>query len=90
MVDGDAVIRWPKDEIPDDCILYLRVNKANRDRGGDLIPRAFLPQPIGADGLSTNWGKYAGAIASRFEVRNILHPKTGERRALARASVANR
>ncbi|HUP59279.1 MAG TPA: hypothetical protein VNA69_02540 [Thermoanaerobaculia bacterium] len=47
-------VRWPKEAIPDDDILYMRVH-LNNLRDGELQPGVFQDRE---GSMSTNWQKY--------------------------------
>lgn len=58
-VADEITLPWEKESIPDDAILYMRVHKNNIDSNGEPIPGAFRNHPTRADGMSTDWNKYA-------------------------------
>ena len=57
---------WPKEQIPDDATLYMRVHKGWVDKTGQPIPGAFKNRN---GGMSTDWHKYSSAKESLQRAR---------------------
>jgi hypothetical protein len=55
---------WPVEGVPDDSLLYLRVHRSLL-KDGTPLPGAFKNRPDGADGMSTNWDRYATPAGTR-------------------------
>jgi hypothetical protein len=60
-VADSAMSNWPKEEIPDQDSLFMRVHRNNAP-DGELAPGAF--RDIGR-GMSTDWQKYSTAEETR-------------------------
>ena len=57
---------WPKEDIPDEAVLYFRIHKWAY-HGGVLNPSVFVDQE---GGMSVDWAKYSDAVACRSRARN--------------------
>lgn len=49
---------WPKEEIPEEDLLYMRIPQALINAHGEPEPGAFINHPKDG-GMSTNWSKYS-------------------------------
>lgn len=54
-------VAWPPENIPDEHLLYMRVQKNWFGSDGKLILGVFRNLPTPQDGMSTDWGKYSSA-----------------------------
>jgi hypothetical protein len=68
--EPNSVAAWPKEHVPDEDVLFLRVHQ-NYLRGrpvlippGVIPPGVFTNKPTPTDGMSTNWKKYCSALNS--------------------------
>ena len=68
MASRDGVTEFPKEEIPDDATLYLRVHR-NHQENGQLNPGAFKDH---GGGMSACWSKYASPEETRQRAK---HPE---------------
>ena len=68
---------WPKEIIPDEDKLFVRVHKNLCSKG---LPKetAFLNTPKTGDNLSSDWNRYATAEESRLLISKQVHFITGE------------
>lgn len=57
---------FPKEVVPDEDYLYLRVPKSLVLPDGTCDPSAFIPHD---DGMSTNWAKYSTAEETRASAK---------------------
>lgn len=62
---GEILADWPKEDIPDEDTLYMRIHSMWFDEDGKIIPKAFQNH---GSGMSTNWSKYATAEQTQDEV----------------------
>jgi len=58
-------IAWPKEDIPDDGVLYMRLHRAWTS-SGEPIPGAFRNI---VDGMSTDWDRYSTPEETRQRAR---------------------
>jgi hypothetical protein len=77
---------WPKEEIPDNSALFLRVHKNWIAPDGGVFPGFFRNVPAD-DGMSCDWEKYSTAEESRNRARapsqnGILSMVAGEIRSV--------
>lgn len=56
---------WPTEPIPDADFLLMRVHRVDLDPVGVPKPGAFKNRPDGAEGMSTNWDRYATPQSTR-------------------------
>lgn len=62
MADADGLTDWPKEEIPDNHLLYMRVHRNNLDKFGEPNSVALkdnVPPEGGRPGLSVDWCRYS-------------------------------
>lgn len=86
---------WSVEPVPDEHYLLMRVHKNQIDSEGEPFPYAFKNQPTPADGMSTDWDKYASPRGSQRGGRNppedyaVIKFFAGDVRAIPRQSVVH-
>lgn len=68
MADSNGLIAYPKEHIPDEDYLYLRVHRYHQE-GGELNPSAIRDHD---GGMSTCWERYSTAEEAR---QRAAHPE---------------
>ena len=56
MANNKEVNSWPKENVPHDAILYMRVHRQYINDDGELAPGVFKNH---GSGMSTDWNKYS-------------------------------
>ena len=96
MANVNGLSGWPKEEIPDDDYLYLRVHR-NHQSHGELGFAAFRDRPpppdqAGKSGMSTHWSRYATPESAQARAKSpenigVVRMPVGGVRAIPRLSV---
>ncbi len=81
---GEVLTGWPKEHIPDEDTLYMRIHRTWFDEDNKIIPKAFQNH---GGGMSTNWSKYSTAEQTRDEV--AMYGKNPEDNAVGAFIVGN-